>query len=209
MSSDFTVYTYDRRGRGTASRAPPTRSIGRSKTSRLSSTRSAERPRSTAFRRSSRRRSNRSRRGHHQTDAVRAAGRKDEPDPLAAAARSELLAAGRRREVVEQFLTGIGIPPEAIAGLRQSPEWPRLETVAHTLAYDDAITSDPTLWTKRAPPCAYPRSSSTARRARLASVTQRRPPAAPCQTLAVYPRWQLPQRPRRDPRPRHRRVFRE
>jgi hypothetical protein len=40
----------------------------------------------------------------------------------------------------------------AIAGLRQSPKWPRLKTVAHTLAYDDAITRHPTLWTERARP---------------------------------------------------------
>jgi len=73
-----------------------------------------------------------------------------EPDPASAAERGELLAAGRRGEVVEQFVTGVGLPAEAIAGLRQTPEWPQLEATAHTLAYDDAITGDRTLWTQRA-----------------------------------------------------------
>jgi pimeloyl-ACP methyl ester carboxylesterase len=74
----------------------------------------------------------------------------DEPDPAAAVQRSQLIAAGRRGEVVKQFLTGIGLPAQAIAGLRQTPEWPRLEAIAHTLAYDGAITGDRTLWTERA-----------------------------------------------------------
>jgi pimeloyl-ACP methyl ester carboxylesterase len=152
LSSDFTVYTFDRRGRGDSGDSAPyavDREIedlealigeagGAAAVHGLSS---------------------------GAVIAVEAAARgaaitkltlfeppvsRDESDPSAAAARRELLVAGRRGEVVEQFLTGIGLPPEAVAGLRQSPEWSRLETVAHTLAYDDAITSDPTLWIERA-----------------------------------------------------------
>jgi pimeloyl-ACP methyl ester carboxylesterase len=74
-----------------------------------------------------------------------------EPDPSQAAKRSELLAAGARGEVIERFVRGsVGLSTEAVAGLRQTPEWPRLEAIAHTLAYDGAITADRTLWTERA-----------------------------------------------------------
>jgi pimeloyl-ACP methyl ester carboxylesterase len=74
-----------------------------------------------------------------------------EADPDSAAERNELIAAGRRGDVVERFVRdSVGLSPEAIAGLRQSPEWPRLEAVAHTLAYDEAITEDRALWTERA-----------------------------------------------------------
>jgi hypothetical protein len=51
--------------------------------------------------------------------------------------------------VVELFLTRVGLPPQAIVGMRQTPEWPRLEAVAHTLSYDGGITGDRTLWTER------------------------------------------------------------
>lgn len=74
-----------------------------------------------------------------------------EPDPDSAAKRRELIAAGRRGDVVDQFLAGsVGLPPEARAALREMPEWAQLEAIAHTLAYDGAITGDPTLWTERA-----------------------------------------------------------
>lgn len=74
----------------------------------------------------------------------------DEPDPGSVAGCSKLIAAGRRGEVVRQFQSGVGLPADAIAAMRRTPEWPRLEAVAHTLAYDGAITSDPTVWTERA-----------------------------------------------------------
>lgn len=74
-----------------------------------------------------------------------------EPDPSSVQNRSRLIAAGRRGEVVERFVRdSVGLSAQAIAGLRQTPEWPRLEALAHTLAYDGAITSDRTLWTERA-----------------------------------------------------------
>jgi pimeloyl-ACP methyl ester carboxylesterase len=74
-----------------------------------------------------------------------------EPDPGSAANPGELIDAGRRGEAVERFLShGVGLPPQAIAELRHTPEWPRLEALAHTLAYDDAIIGDRMLWTERA-----------------------------------------------------------
>jgi pimeloyl-ACP methyl ester carboxylesterase len=74
-----------------------------------------------------------------------------EPDAGAAARRDGLIAAGRRTELVERFVTdSVGLSPDGIAALRRSPEWPRLEAVAHTLAYDGAITGDRTLWSEQA-----------------------------------------------------------
>lgn len=52
-----------------------------------------------------------------------------------------LVAAGRRGDAVERFQTAIGLPPEVVAGLRDSPARPALEAVAHTLVYDTTITA--------------------------------------------------------------------
>jgi pimeloyl-ACP methyl ester carboxylesterase len=49
-------------------------------------------------------------------------------------------AAGRRGEAVEVFFTdAFRLPPEAIAGMRAGPGWGELEKVAPTLAYDAAF----------------------------------------------------------------------
>lgn len=54
---------------------------------------------------------------------------------------NELIEAGQRGEAVEYFMTAaIGMPADAIAQIRNSPMWPKLEAVAHTIAYDGAIT---------------------------------------------------------------------
>ena len=62
----------------------------------------------------------------------------------------EMIRTGRRGDAVASFLTGVGLPDEAIEGMRQSPEWPDLEAMAHTLRYDGAITEDDALWSERA-----------------------------------------------------------
>jgi pimeloyl-ACP methyl ester carboxylesterase len=70
-----------------------------------------------------------------------------EPDSGPEIERRALLEAGRRSDVVERYLSGsVKLPPEAIGFLRKSPEWPRLEAIAHTLTYDGTITSDRKLW---------------------------------------------------------------
>jgi pimeloyl-ACP methyl ester carboxylesterase len=68
-------------------------------------------------------------------------------DPAGAAFTAEmksLVAAGRRREAVERFLTGCGVPQEVLAGM--APSMPALEAVAHTIVYDclisDATTTE-------------------------------------------------------------------
>jgi pimeloyl-ACP methyl ester carboxylesterase len=52
----------------------------------------------------------------------------------------ECIAGDRRGDAAELFLTaGVGLPADAVAGIRQSPYWPVLEAVAHTIAYDGRI----------------------------------------------------------------------
>ena len=53
-----------------------------------------------------------------------------------------LLAEGRNGDAVEAFLTLVGMPAEAVAGMREGPSWPGLERVAPTLAYDSEIMGD-------------------------------------------------------------------
>ena len=54
----------------------------------------------------------------------------------------ELLAAGRRGDAVELFMTTVGVPAPVIAGMRGGPGWPTLEAIAPTLAYDDTLLGD-------------------------------------------------------------------
>jgi pimeloyl-ACP methyl ester carboxylesterase len=60
-----------------------------------------------------------------------------------------LLSEGRRGDAVALAMTTWGAPAEAIAGMRQTPMWPLFESVAPTLAYDDAIMGDGSVPTER------------------------------------------------------------
>lgn len=52
------------------------------------------------------------------------------------------IADGRRADAVEAFqLKAIGLPAEMVAQIRQSPFFPALEAMAHTLVYDLTITN--------------------------------------------------------------------
>lgn len=53
-----------------------------------------------------------------------------------------LLDAGRRGDAVARFMAQVGMPPEAIAGFRGTPGFAVLEAIAHTLAYDDQILTE-------------------------------------------------------------------
>jgi hypothetical protein len=53
-----------------------------------------------------------------------------------------LLEEGRRGDALELFMTVVGLPAEAIAGMRQSPYWALGERLAPTLAYDAAVVDD-------------------------------------------------------------------
>lgn len=56
-----------------------------------------------------------------------------------------LLAEGRRGDAAALAMTTFGAPAEAVAGIRQAPVWPVFESVAPTLAYDSAIMGDGTI----------------------------------------------------------------
>jgi pimeloyl-ACP methyl ester carboxylesterase len=55
------------------------------------------------------------------------------------------LAAGRRGDAVALFLRFVGTPAEQVDGLRRAPSWPGLEAIAPTLAYDHAAIMGPSL----------------------------------------------------------------
>ena len=53
-----------------------------------------------------------------------------------------LLGAGKKAEAVTAFMKFVGAPDEAIAKLKASPAWPGMEAMAPTLAYDTALLGD-------------------------------------------------------------------
>jgi pimeloyl-ACP methyl ester carboxylesterase len=53
-----------------------------------------------------------------------------------------LLDAGRNGDAVALFMTHVGIPAEAVAGMRAQPGWATLEAIAPTLRYDDQVLGD-------------------------------------------------------------------
>jgi pimeloyl-ACP methyl ester carboxylesterase len=57
-----------------------------------------------------------------------------------------MVAEGRKGDAVEYFMTKvIGMPPEVVAGARTQPWWPATEALAPTLAYDARIMGDYTI----------------------------------------------------------------
>jgi pimeloyl-ACP methyl ester carboxylesterase len=55
---------------------------------------------------------------------------------------SQALAESRRGDAVVLFMKLVGTPDDAVNGMRQSPMWPMFESVAPTLAYDAAAMGD-------------------------------------------------------------------
>jgi len=58
---------------------------------------------------------------------------------------TQLLDAGRRGDAMELFMRTVGLPEEMIAGMRRAPMWSGMEEIAPTLAYDAAIMGDSTV----------------------------------------------------------------
>jgi alpha-beta hydrolase superfamily lysophospholipase len=54
----------------------------------------------------------------------------------------ELLDAGRRGDAMALFMRTIGLPEEMIAGMRAAPTWSGMEAIAPTLAYDAVVMGD-------------------------------------------------------------------
>lgn len=63
---------------------------------------------------------------------------------------AKALVAGQRGEAVARFMRLVGTPEEGIAQMRQTPMWPALEAVAPTLAYDAACLGDRSVPVERA-----------------------------------------------------------
>ena len=64
---------------------------------------------------------------------------------------NEMIAAGRRGDAVEFFMAKVvGLPSEFVAYARTQPFWQAQEALAHTLAYDATIMGDYSLPTERA-----------------------------------------------------------
>ena len=56
---------------------------------------------------------------------------------------TELASTGRRGDAVEYFMvTVVGVPPDAVAPMKDAPFWPAMEAVAHTLPYDMRVMDD-------------------------------------------------------------------
>ncbi|HEX7005468.1 MAG TPA: alpha/beta hydrolase [Trueperaceae bacterium] len=52
-----------------------------------------------------------------------------------------LVSAGKREDAASLFMTeAVGMPPQMVAGMRDAPFWPGLAGLAHTLVYDLRIT---------------------------------------------------------------------
>jgi pimeloyl-ACP methyl ester carboxylesterase len=55
----------------------------------------------------------------------------------------DLLTQGRRGDALLYFMTeAVGLPAEYVEPMRQSPQWPVLLSIAHTLPYDGTIMAD-------------------------------------------------------------------
>ena len=55
---------------------------------------------------------------------------------------NESLRAGKNSDAVTAFMKVVDVPDEMLAGMKQSPFWPELEKVAPTLAYDAACLGE-------------------------------------------------------------------
>jgi len=65
--------------------------------------------------------------------------------PAAATYTAELtdaLGAGRRDDALALFFRRVGVPDGAVEGMKHSPTWPATVALAHSLAYDDAALGD-------------------------------------------------------------------
>ena len=55
---------------------------------------------------------------------------------------SELVRTGEPGEAAAFFMSAIGTPPEALEGMKRSPEWEAIKKIDFTLAYDFAVLGD-------------------------------------------------------------------
>jgi pimeloyl-ACP methyl ester carboxylesterase len=149
LASDFTVYEYDRRGRGASGDTPPY-AVER-EVEDLATVADAAGGAPFVF-------------GHSSGAvlALEAAGRgvpmtrlvAYEPPYIVDASRTRpgtdladrlaaLASAGRRSDAAKLFLTeAVGVPPDVVAMMEGSPDWPAMTAIAHTLSYDVAVCAN-------------------------------------------------------------------
>jgi pimeloyl-ACP methyl ester carboxylesterase len=151
LASDFTVYNYDRRGRGDSGDTPPyaierevediaavIEAAGGS--AHLYGTSSG-----AALAMVAATRGLPIRKLAMWEAPYNVHGRPDLPADTASV-YNQLVEAGRRGDAVEYFMAKVvGLPPEFVAGARQAPFWAGQEAIAHTLAYDATIMGDYTI----------------------------------------------------------------
>jgi pimeloyl-ACP methyl ester carboxylesterase len=53
---------------------------------------------------------------------------------------ASLVDAGRQEAAVEHYINGIGVPDEIVAGMRATSSWAAMTAVAHTLVYDCLVS---------------------------------------------------------------------
>lgn len=70
-------------------------------------------------------------------------GTRKRPPADTASIYRAFVAEGRRDKAAEYFMAEVvGLPPEFVAMAKESPWWPAQEAIAHTLAYDATIMGD-------------------------------------------------------------------
>ena len=78
-------------------------------------------------------------------------GGRERPPADTASIYREMVSSGRRGDAVEYFMTKVvGLPDEFASFARTQPWWQGQEAIAHTLAYDATIMGDYSLPTERA-----------------------------------------------------------
>jgi pimeloyl-ACP methyl ester carboxylesterase len=144
LSREFTVYAYDRRGRGDSTDTPPYSPDRELEDLEALIAEAGGSARLYGY-------------SSGALLALRAAARElpigrlallepplqedgaERPDPLTAEL-GELVAAGCNGDAIEHFHQSIGVPHEFIDSMRTAPEWAKMEPIAHTVVYDCKIS---------------------------------------------------------------------
>ncbi|WP_433262242.1 alpha/beta fold hydrolase [Actinosynnema sp. CS-041913] len=169
LASDFTVYTYDRRGRGESGDTLPYAVEREVKDLRAL----IDVAGGTAFVHGFSSGAVLALHAAAQGLPIRALSLLEPPldespveDTALSAEITALVDAGRPADALLHFHTTVGVPEEIVAGMRQSPQWPELVALAHTLVYDLAIVGKAPDFTAISAPTLVVDSSHTDERLR-------------------------------------------